>query len=257
MCCNKKVYAMTTQKMLSYMRKGITKYNLISDGDKIAVGVSGGKDSVTLLKLLAEYRRFSPERFDLVAISIDLNFKDNKTDFSPIQSLCDELNIPYFVEKTDIGEIVFDLRKESNPCSLCSKMRKGALNSLAKKEGCNKVAIGHHLDDLIDTFMLSLLYEGRLSTFAPKSYFDKMDLTLIRPMIMIKESDVLSYSKNLPVVKSCCPANKLTKREFAKDILANIGKDIKNVRDMIFTALIHPERYNLFDKFEKDCLNIK
>ncbi|MBE7061050.1 MAG: tRNA 2-thiocytidine biosynthesis protein TtcA [Clostridiales bacterium] len=244
---------MTTQKMLSVMRKGITKYNLIRDKDKIAVGVSGGKDSVTLLKLLAEYKRFSPEKFDLIAISVDLNFADSKTDFTPIKVLCDELGVEYFIEKTDIGQIVFDVRKESNPCALCSKMRKGALNNLAKAQGCNKVALGHHADDLIDTMMLSLLYEGRLSTFAPKSYLDKMDLTLIRPMVMIKEVDVLAYSKTLPVVKSCCPANKHTKREYVKTLISKIGDDIPNVRDMMFTALTHPERYNLFDKFERDA----
>ena len=243
---------MTTQKMLSCMRKGITKYQLIRDGDKIAVGVSGGKDSVTLLKLLAEYRRFSPERFDLIAISVDLNFTDAVTDYEPIKALCQELGVEYIIEKTDIGKVVFDVRKESNPCALCSKMRKGALNNLAKEKGCNKVALGHHADDMIDTMMLSLLYEGRLSTFAPKSYLDKIGLTLIRPMIMIKEMDVIAYAKTLPIVKSCCPANKQTKREYVKTLISSIGKDIPNVRDMMFTALIHPERYNLFDKFEKD-----
>jgi tRNA(Ile)-lysidine synthase TilS/MesJ len=248
---------MTTQKMLSVMRKGISKYNLIADGDRIAVGVSGGKDSVALLKLLAEYRRFSPERFSLVAISIDLNFNNNPTDFSPIAKLCEELDVPYFVEKTDIGQIVFDVRKETNPCALCSKMRKGALHSLAKEKGCNKVALGHHADDVIDTFLLSLFYEGRLSTFAPKSYLDKIDLTLIRPLVMVKEMNVVAYSKTLPIVKSCCPANKLTKREDVKDKVKEIAKDIPNIRDMIFTALTHPERYNLFDKFEKDAILIK
>ncbi len=241
---------MTTQKMLSVMRKGITKYKLIKDGDKIAVGVSGGKDSVTLLKLLAEYRRFSPERFSLVAISVDLNFKDNPTNFTPLKEFCDSLDVELFIEKTDIGQVVFDVRKETNPCALCSKMRKGALNSLAKKLGCNKVALGHHADDLTDTLLLSLFYEGRLSTFAPKSYLDKMDLTLIRPMIMIREADVISYAKNLPITKSCCPANTFTKREYVKDVVRHVSKDIPNIREMLFTALIHPERYNLFDKFE-------
>lgn len=234
------------------MRKGITKYAMIKDGDKIAVGVSGGKDSVTLLKLLAEYRIFSPEKFDLVAIHIDLNFKDKKPDFSKIETLCKDLGVPFISEKTDIGEIVFDVRKESNPCALCSKMRKGALYDVAVKNGCNKVAIGHHADDLIDTFILSLLYEGRLSTFAPKSFLDRTGLTLIRPMIMIEEADVVSYSKDLPVVDSCCPANKNTRREYAKTVIDFIGKDVKNIREMIFTALTHPERYNLFDKFEKE-----
>lgn len=244
---------MTTQKMLSVMRKGITKYNLIKDGDKIAVGVSGGKDSVTLLKLLAEYRRFSPEKFDLLAITVDLDFSDAPADFTPIKELCDSLDVEYHIEKTEIGKIVFDVRKESNPCALCSKMRKGALNTIAKERGCNKVALGHHSDDLIDTLMLSLFYEGRLSTFAPKSYLDKMDLVLIRPMIMIKECDVTSYSKTLPIVKSCCPANKFTKREYVKELLKKVSVDVPNVRDMVFTALIHPERYNLFDKFERDA----
>ncbi len=242
---------MTTQQMLSYMRKGITEYDLISDGDKIAIGVSGGKDSVTLLKLLAEYRRFSPQRFELLAITIDLNFTDNPTDYTPIKELCRELNVEYIVEKTDIAQIVFDVRKESNPCALCSKMRKGALNDIASRNGCNKVALGHHADDLIDTFFLSLLYEGRLSTFAPKSFLDKSNLTLIRPMIMIKEANVTAYSKCLPIVKSCCPANKHTKREYVKDVIKEVAKEVPNVRDMAYTAITHPERYNLFDKFIK------
>ena len=234
------------------MRKGVEKYKMIKDGDKIAVGISGGKDSVTLLKLLAEFRRFSPYKFDLIAISIDLNFKDNPMDFSPIKKLCDELNVKYVIEKTDIGEIVFDARKESNPCSLCSKMRKGALYDVAVKNGCNKVAIGHHADDLIDTFILSLFYEGRLSTFAPKSYLSKTDLVLIRPMIMIEEPLITAYSKNLPIVESKCPANKNTKREFAKQVIKGIGEEVKNIREMIYTALTHPDRYNLFNKFEEE-----
>ncbi len=241
---------MGLQKMLSVMRKGVEKYKMIKDGDKIAVGISGGKDSLALLKTLAEFRRFSPYKFELIAITIDLNFKNNPADFSPIRAMCDELGVEYIVEKTDIGEIVFDGRKETNPCSLCSKMRKGALYDMAVKHGCNKVAIGHHADDLIDTFILSLMYEGRLSTFAPKSYLSKTNLTLIRPLIMLEEVYITSFAKDLPVVKSCCPANKNTKREYAKDIISHIGKEVKNIREMIYTALTHPERYNLFDKFE-------
>lgn len=237
--------------MLSVMRKGVTTYKMIKDGDKIAVGISGGKDSVTLLKLLAEYRRFSPEKFDLVAITIDLNHKNNPQDFSPINDLCLSLGVEYVIEKTDIGEIVFEARKESNPCSLCSKMRKGALYDVAKRYGCNKVAIGHHKDDLIDTFILSLVYEGRLSTFHPKSYLSKTDLTLIRPMIMIKESDVLGFSKGLPVVKSTCPADKQTKREEVKNFIKNMEPLMPNVREMIFSAITNPDRYNLFDKVLK------
>ncbi len=241
---------MTTQKMLSKLRKAVSDYKMIKDGDKIAVGVSGGKDSVTLLKLLAEYRRFSPDRFDLIAITVDLRFDKKDGDFTAIEKLCAEYNIPYFVERTDIGEIIFDVRKEASPCALCSKMRKGALYEKAKLEGANKVALGHHSDDLTDTFIMSMLFEGRLSTFAPKSYLDRTKLTLIRPMLYLSECDVVGYSKDLPIVKSKCPADKNTKREYVKDLIKSIGKDIKNVREMMFTALTHPERYSLFDKYE-------
>ena len=239
---------MTDREMLSPFRRGIETYNLISDGDKVAVGVSGGKDSVTLLTLLAGYKRFSPQKFDLIAIAVDLKFGGEKGDFTLIKEHCERLGVPFFIVDTDIGEVVFDVRKEKNPCALCSKMRKGALYGKAKEEGCNKVALGHHADDFIDTFMLSLFYEGRLNTFSPKSYLDRTGLTLIRPMVFIKEIDVKSYAKTLPVLKSRCPADKHTKREYVKDVLKNIGEKVPNIREMIFTALTHPERNNLFDK---------
>lgn len=237
--------------MLSPFRRAINQYKMIKDGDKIAVGVSGGKDSVTLLKLLAEYQKFSPEKFELIAITVDLRFDGKPMDTAPIQKLCDELNVKYVVEETDIGQIVFDARKETNPCALCSKMRKGALYNCATDNDCNKVALGHHKDDLIDTMFLSLFYEGRLSTFAPKSYLNRTGLTMIRPLIFTNEKDITPYARELPVVKSCCPANKTTKRERIKEIISLIGKDIPDIREMVFTALVHPERYNLFDKFEK------
>jgi tRNA(Ile)-lysidine synthetase-like protein len=245
---------MTTQKMLSGLRKGITEYGLIADGDKIAVGVSGGKDSVTLLKLLAEYKKFSPEKFDLIAVTVDLQFNKTPGDFSQIEEFCKNEGVPFHVVKTDIAEIVFDARKETNPCALCSKMRKGALYDKVQQEGCNKVALGHHADDLIDTLMLSLFYEGRLSTFSPISYLDRTGLTLIRPMIMLKEVDITCYCRdyNLPVYKSCCPANKQTRREYVKDVLSKIAQDVPNIRQMIFTAITHPERNNLFDKLKND-----
>lgn len=238
--------------MLSKMRKGITAYKMIKDGDHVAVGVSGGKDSLLLLWLLAEYRRFSPEKFTLSAITVDLCFDGKDTDYSEIKAFCDKLAVPFYIERTQIGQVVFDVRKEKSPCALCSKMRKGALYDVAKRIGANKVALGHHADDLIDTFILSLLYEGRLSTFAPKSYLDRTELVLIRPMIFIEEMDVKHFISSLPVKKSCCPANDNTKREYAKQLISHIGKDVKNIREMIFTALIHPERYNLFDRFEKE-----
>ena len=240
--------------MLSLLRKGISKYKLIKNGDKIAVGVSGGKDSVTLLKLLAEYKRFSPERFELVAITIDLNFSHAETDYSSIKNLCDELGVPYIVEKTDIGQIVFDVRKESNPCALCSKMRKGALNNVAKAHGCNKVAIGHHADDLIDTFILSLFYEGRLSTFKPVTYLSKMDVTVIRPLIYVQEGDIkgATVRHSFPVYKNPCPADHKTEREYMKDLVQNICKDIPIARDRMTSAVIHPERYSLFPPITED-----
>ena len=247
---------MTTQKMLSLLRKGIEKYKLIKNGDKIAVGVSGGKDSLALLTLLAKYRTFSEEKFDLVAITVDLSFTGQSQDFSSISKLCKELGVEYYVEQTEIGKIVFDVRKETNPCALCSKMRKGALNALAKKLGCNKVAFGHHKDDLTETMLLSLFYEGRLSTFAPKSYLDRQDLTLIRPLIFVSESDIKSYTKEFPILKSKCPADTTTKRTSIKNLITEISREIPNVREMLFTALTHPERYNLFDKFERDAENL-
>ena len=231
---------------------------MIDSGDVIGVGVSGGKDSLSLLKLLAEYQKFSPEKFSLIAITVDLGFNGKPGDFSEIQRLCDDLGVKYVVEHTQIGEIVFDERKEKNPCALCSKMRKGALYETAVKLGCNKVALGHHSDDLIETFLLSLFYEGRLSTFAPKSFLDRTGITMIRPLIFMKESDVRTFTKDLdlPVYKSCCPANNTTKREFVTNVIKDIAKQVPDIRKMIFTAIIHPERYNLFDKIIKQ-LNIE
>ncbi len=247
---NEKVKKMTTQQMLAGFRRGITEYKMIKDGDKIAVGLSGGKDSVTLLKLLAAYKKFSPERFDLVAVTVDLGFTES--DHAPLKTFCDELNVPFILEKTQIGEVVFDVRKEPNPCALCAKMRKGALMSAAVKNGCNKVALGHHADDFIETMLLSLFYEGRLSTMSPKSLLDRTGIVQIRPMLYLEEKNIAAYAKDLPVTKSCCPANKKTKREAVKGYIDAIKKDIPFVRDRMYSALMHPERYNLFDKFQAD-----
>lgn len=238
---------MTTQQMLSPLRKAIQKYALIQDGDSVAVGVSGGKDSVTLLKLLGEYRRFSPERFSLAGICVDLGFNGRRTDLSGVEKMCEELGARFYVEETDIAQVVFDVRKEKNPCALCSRMRKGALYTAAKRLGANKIALGHHADDLTDTFLLSLFYEGRLSTFSPKSYLSRTGLTLIRPMLFIREADIKAYAKDLPVNKSACPADNATKRTFVKNTLKTLSEQVPDIREMIFTALIHPERYNLLD----------
>ena len=240
------------QKMLSLLRKCVAQYHLISDGDKIAVGLSGGKDSSTLLKLLKEYQRFSPERFELVAITVDLGFNGKQGDFSIFENFCKEIGVEYYIERTQIAEVVFDVRKETNPCALCAKMRKGALYSKATELGCTKIALGHHADDLIETMLLSLFYEGRLSTFSPISYLDRTGLTLIRPMLFIKESFIKPFSQTLPVKESVCPANDNTKREYVKQVLAHVSKEVPNIREMMFTAITHPERNNLFDKLSND-----
>lgn len=243
---------MTTQKMLAGFRRAVTEYKMIHDGDKIAVGLSGGKDSVTLLKLLAEYRRFSPERFELIAITIDLGFDGKNGDFTPLEEFCRELDVKYVIERTEIGEVVFGVRKEENPCSLCAKMRKGALFTAAMANGCNKVALGHHADDFIETMLLSLFYEGRLSTMPPKALLDRTGIVQIRPLMYLEERNIASYAQKLPVCKSCCPANKKTKRELVKYIINDIKKEIPFVRERMYVALMHPERYNLFDKFQGD-----
>ena len=243
---------MEEKTLLSKLRRCVADYKMIKDGDKIAVGLSGGKDSVSLLKLLARFSKFSDVKFTVVAITIDLAFHGVQGDYSRLQALCDELGVEYIIERTRIGEIVFDVRKEPNPCSLCSRMRKGALYNVAIANGCNKVALGHHLDDMTDTFFLSMFYEGRLATFAPKMKLDKTGIILIRPMLYISEYELKSFSKTLPIVKSKCPADKKTKREEIKEIVKLLQTRIPDVKTQIQTAILNPERYNLFDKFTND-----
>lgn len=242
---------MTLQNILSTTRKAIDEYSMIENSDKIAIGLSGGKDSLVLLKALSALRRFSSYNFSLYAITIDMGI--GNIDFEPLKRLCADEDIPYHIEKTDIGEIIFDIRKEKSPCSLCSKMRRGALNSTLKNLGCNKLALGHHADDLIETMLLSLFYEGRLSTFAPISHMDKSGVTLIRPLIYTYEKNIMAYSNdaNLPVVKSPCPANDQTKREYMKNLVKTVQKDIPFAKERMFGAIVSPERYNLFDKYKK------
>jgi len=239
------------KRVLSLIRRACDEYSLIDDGDKIAIGVSGGKDSLALLKGMAMFSRFSPKKFTVVGMSIDMF--DGKSDFSKIKELCNDLGCEYHVVNSQIFDIVFNERKESNPCSLCSKLRRGMLNTKALELGCNKLALGHTADDLIHTFLLSMFYEGRLNTFQPKTYLDRTKMTVIRPLILTDEKLISTVAKSLPVSKSNCPADKHTKRELVKDILKNIQKDIPIAKDRLFTALIHPERYNLLDKeFNKD-----
>ena len=237
------------QKLLSKMRKCVETDNLIEENDKIAVGLSGGKDSLVLLTLLANYKRFSPKKFDLIAISIDLF--NGKSDYSKLAEYCKNLNVEFVVVKSQIYDIVFTERKEKNPCSLCAKLRRGMLNNKAKELGCNKVALGHTKDDLLETFFLSMFYEGRLSTFAPITYLSNIGLYTIRPMILIEERETLNESKNMPVFFNCCPANHKTQRENIKNLLKGIKKQIPISIDRTFRAIISPESYNLYDKYKR------
>lgn len=229
---------MKLQKLYSYVRRAVDDYNMIEEGDKIAVGISGGKDSLTLLYALHGLRRFYPKKFDICAITIDVGFKG--MDFSPIIKLCDDLNIEYHIEKTDIAQIVFDERKETSPCSLCAKMRKGSLNDAIKAMGCNKVAYAHHKDDVVETMLLSLMYEGRFHTFAPVTYLDRTEVTVIRPMIYVHEADVKGFVRKyeVPVVKSKCPVDGYTKREYAHDLLDEMIKANPGVKNRMFTAIV-------------------
>lgn len=237
---------MTTQQLLSPFRRAIETYKMIRKNDKIAVGLSGGKDSVTLLTLFAAIKRFYPESFDLIAITVDMGLEYDKNETAALADYCKSLSVPYIVEKTDIGTILFDIRKETHPCSLCSKLRRGALNTVAKKQGCNKLALGHHADDLVETLFLSMIYEGRFSTFEPVTYLSRADVTLIRPMIFIGENDIASYAKDLPVVHNPCPADKHTQREYVKKLIAGIKADVPFSKDRMLSAIYHPERNHLF-----------
>ena len=237
---------MTTQQLLSPFRRAIENFKMISDGDKIAVGLSGGKDSVTLLTLLAAMKRFYPKPFELIAITVDLGYEYDKRQTEALSKYCEDLGVRLITEKTDIGTILFDIRKETNPCSLCSKLRRGALNTVAKKEGCTKLALGHHADDLVETLFLSMIYEGRFSTFEPVTYLSKADITLIRPMLYIEERDIIAFSKDLPTVFNPCPADKHTRRQYVKDLIASIKADVPFAKDRILSAIYHPERNHLF-----------
>lgn len=228
---------MKLQQVLSYVRRAIDDYHMIYEGDKIAVGISGGKDSLTLLYALNGLKRFYPKKFDIHAVTVDLGFKNLNLD--KIKALCEELGVEYTIVKTDIAKIVFEDRKESNPCSLCAKMRKGALNDAIKAAGCNKVAYAHHKDDVVETMLMSLIFEGRFHTFSPVTYLDRTDLTVIRPLMYMNEADVIGFVNkyNVPVVKSPCPADGNTKREYVKSLLRNLNLENPGVKERMFTAI--------------------
>lgn len=232
---------MELQRLLSYTRKACDDYNLIDEGDKIAIGISGGKDSLTMLYALHGLKRFYPKHFNIHAITIDLGFDNFNTD--RIQELCNKLEVEYTVIKTDIYNIVFNDRKEGNPCSLCAKMRKGSLNQAIKELGCNKVAYAHHKDDVIETYLLSLIYEGRFHTFSPKTYLDRTKITVIRPLLYVNEADIKGFTNKmkLPVVDKLCPADGYTKREYVKDLLKQLNYDNPGVKERIFTAIVNSD----------------
>lgn len=228
---------MKLQQVLSVVRKALEDYHMIDDGDKIAVGISGGKDSLTLLYALSGLRRFYPQKFELMAVTVDLGFQN--LDLSKIDALCAELHVKYEIVKTDIAQIIFEDRKESNPCSLCAKMRKGALNEAVKAAGFNKIAYAHHKDDVVETMLMSLIYEGRFHTFSPVTYLDRTELTVIRPLLYMHEADVVGFVNkyNLPVIKSPCPADGHTKREYVKQLLQQLNRENPGVKERMFTAI--------------------
>ena len=235
------------KRLLSFVRRAADDYSMIDDGDRIAVGVSGGKDSLTLLEVLAEMRRFYPKRYEVVAITVDMGFEGS--DFSEIEEFCRRINVEYKVVKTEIAKIIFDIRRESNPCSLCAKMRRGSLHAAAQEMGCNKVALGHHYDDAIETFMMNLFFEGRLGCFSPVTYLSNRKITLIRPMIYAQEKDVLYFTRRrtLPIVVSLCPEDHATERENMKNLLSELERGNKGLKHRIFTAMCRGE----IDGFKK------
>ena len=219
------------------VRRCVDDYEMISPGDRIAVGVSGGKDSLVLLSALAHLRRYYPAPFQLEAITVDTGFPG--MDFGPVAALCETLEIPYTLVPTDIREIVFDVRQEENPCSLCAKMRRGALNTTLKARGCTKLALGHHFDDAVVTFAMSLLFEGRLNCFSPVTYMDRMDVTMIRPLLYVGEqrSANMAEALSLPVVHSTCPLDRTSKRREAEAVLDALSAEYPDLRSRIFGAM--------------------
>lgn len=229
---------MKLQRLLSLVRQAIDQYHMIEEGDHIAIGISGGKDSLTLLWGLAYLQRFYPKQFSLSAITVDMGI--DTMDLEPIKALCQEFQVSYEIVPTEIGKILFDIRKETNPCSLCAKLRKGALNQKALEMGCNKIAYAHHKDDLIETAMMSLLYEGRFYAFSPVTHLDRTDLTVIRPLMFVSEADVKGFRNKyqLPVCKNPCPMDGHTRREYVKNLIHTLNMENPGVKDRLFRAVM-------------------
>lgn len=227
------------QKLMGYMRAAIEQYDMIQDGDKIAVGLSGGKDSLALFAALAHMRSFLPVKFDLTAIIIDQRFNGDDTDYSALELFCESIKIPLTIRRTNIGRLVFETREEKNPCSLCARMRRGELHNLAKAIGCGKIALGHHMDDAAETFMMNLLNGGIIGSFSPVTYLSRNDITVIRPMIFARESDAARVvrRKGLPVVQKLCPVDGVTQRQDVKILLDSLENKYGDVRSKILGAL--------------------
>ena len=229
------------QKILGYLRKAIENYNMIEEGDKIAVGLSGGKDSITLLMGLKALQRFYPKHFNIIAVSVNPGFEFFDTTF--LQNICKNIGVEYIEVESHIKEIVFDIRKEKNPCSLCANLRRGILNSTAIEHNCNKIALGHNEDDVLETFFLNMLYAGNLSTFAPISYMDRSKITLIRPLVYASEKEIKKFIKraNITVMPKNCPMDGTSKREYMKDLLYKFTVEIPNVRANLMGAINRAE----------------
>lgn len=225
------------QKILSKMRKAIDDYNMISNGDKIAVALSGGKDSVTLLYGLKNLQLFYPKKFEIMAITVNPGFEEFDTKL--LDRISDNVGVKLIIVPSDIKQIVFDIRKEKNPCSLCANLRRGILNSTAKEYGCNKIALGHNEDDVLETFLLNMIYAGNLSTFAPISYMDRSDMTLIRPLIYTPEKYTKSFIKknDIEIMPKVCPMDGISKREYALDLLKSFEIQYKHSRANIIGAI--------------------
>lgn len=229
------------QRILGQVRRAVQDYNMIEDGDRIAVGVSGGKDSMTLLTALRQLQNFYPKKFELEAISLTMGI--GNADFTPVAEYCRQIGVNYTIKETLIGKIIFEVRNEKNPCSMCANLRRGALHNEAKILGCNKVALGHHRDDAVETLLLSTFYEGRIHTFSPVTYLDRKDLYLIRPLIYTEEKQIKSVvkSENLPIVKSPCHIDGKTKRQFIKDLILGLQKDNREIKSNLFGAIKRAE----------------
>lgn len=225
------------QKILSHMRKAIEEYNMIEENDKIAICLSGGKDSITMLHAFKALQRFYPKKFEIIAISIDPGFEFFDIEF--LENMCKQLDIPLYIEKSNAKEIVFDIRKEKNPCSLCANLRRGIINSIAIREGCNKISLGHNQDDVLETFLLNLLYTGNIGTFAPVSYMDRSKITLIRPLIYTPEKETRRFVRKngLEVMQKVCPMDGTSKREDMKQLIFTLTKSIPMIRANLFGAI--------------------